>query len=83
MASREFSSSAPEGGFPQWQAEYESAMRETDRKTLFKRIEVAEAAILNRRAALTHSADSFAERQEIKIALTKLRNVKKEILKFF
>ena len=57
-------------------------MQETDHKTLFKRIEVAEAAILARREILTQSVDGFAERQASKEALEKLRNLKKEVLKF-
>ena len=61
---------------------YESAMRETDHNTLFKRIEVAGAAILTRREVLMQSPDGFAERQEIKLALAKLRNLKKEVVKF-
>jgi hypothetical protein len=83
MASHEFSSTVPEGSFPQWRREYESAMGETDHKTLFKRMEVAEAAILSRREVLTQSPDGFAERQEIKMALAKLHNLKKEVLTFF
>ncbi len=82
MASQEFSSSVPEGSLPQWQLEYEAALQETDHRTLFKRIEVAEAAILARREVLVHSSDGFAERNEIKLALDKLRRLKKEILKF-
>ena len=77
MASHEFPSS-----IPRWQLEYEAALNETDHKALFKRIEVAEAAILARREVLVQSPDGFAERQEIKLALNKLRRVKKEILKF-
>jgi hypothetical protein len=82
MASK-FSSPVPGCGFPRWQLEYESAMQETDHNTLFKRVEVAEAAILTRREVLTQSSDGFAERQEIKMALDKVRNLKKEVLKFF
>jgi hypothetical protein len=82
MASHKFSPSVPQRAFPQWQLEYESAMRETDHNTLFKRVEVAEAAILTRREVLMQSPDGFAERQEIKLALAKLRNLKKEVLKF-
>ena len=82
MASQEFSSSVPERVLPQWQLEYEAALQETDHRTLFKRIEVAEAAILARREVLVHSSDGFAERNEIKLALDKLRRLKKEILKF-
>jgi hypothetical protein len=40
---------------PPWQLEYESALQETDHKILFKRIEVAEAAILTRREILPRS----------------------------
>ena len=64
MASHEFSSSAPETNFPHWRVEYEAALRETDRETLFKRIEVAEAAMLARRDVLDQGPDGFAERQE-------------------
>jgi hypothetical protein len=81
MASHEFSSAAPEGALPQWQLEYEAALKETDQKTLFKRIEVTEAAILARREVLVQSPDGFAERQEIETALDKLRCLKKEVLK--
>lgn len=80
MASHEFSSSVTD--LPPWQLEYESALQETDHKILFKRIEVAEAAILTRREILMQSPDGFAERQETKLALAKLRNLKKEVLKF-
>jgi hypothetical protein len=46
------------------------------------RIEVAEAAILARREVLVQSPDGFAERQQTKLALDKLRRMKKEVLKF-
>ena len=82
MASHEFSSSVPEGSLPQWQLKYEAALNETDHKAMFKRIEVAEAAILVRREVLVQSPDGFAEQEEIKLALDKLRRLKKEVLKF-
>jgi hypothetical protein len=82
MASYESSSSAPLPRSPQWQQEYESALRETDHTALFKRIEVAEAAILSRRETLECSPDGFAERREIDNALTKVGSMKKEILHF-
>ncbi len=82
MAPLDFSSSAPEQGAPQWQFEYEAALQETDRKALFKKIEVAEAAVLSRREVLAQSGDGFVERQQIKMALAKLRGLKKEVLKF-
>jgi hypothetical protein len=84
MPHRKFSTSVREKVVSQpWQLEYESAIQETDRKILFKRIEVAEAAILTRREVLMQSADGFAERQETKKALATLHNLKKKALKFF
>jgi hypothetical protein len=83
MTSHELPPPVPASGFPRWQLEYESVMKETDLRILFKRVEVAEAAILTRREVLTQSPDGFAERQEIKMARDKLRNLKKEVLKFF
>jgi hypothetical protein len=83
MASHELSSaSPPERRFPQWKLEYETALLETDPKALFKRIEVAEAAILTRREELILSSNGLAERQEIKMALGILRRLKKERLHF-
>ena len=97
MTSPESSSSAPDPerpdqevqgpevrdqGLPRWKLEYGSAVQETDHRRLFKRIEVAEAAILSRREVLMQSSDGFVERQEIKVALAELRNLKKDVLKF-
>ncbi len=48
--------SSPPPRFPNWQREYESALLETDESVLFKRVEVAEAAILTRRDALEHDS---------------------------
>ena len=83
MASQKFSSSARRSS-PSALADWNTkrALQETDHKTLFKRIEVAEAAILARRDVLVQSPDGFAERREIKTALDKLRRLKKEVLKF-
>jgi len=44
-------------------------------------VEIAEAAVLSRREALAHSSDA-AERQEIEIALAKLRALKKDVSNF-
>jgi hypothetical protein len=79
MATYDSSSSAPVEG---WRRNYESALLETDHKALFKRVEVAEAAILSRREELHRSSDGFAERREIETALRNLRKLKKEILHF-
>lgn len=59
-----------------------SCLQETDPKALFKRIEVAEAAILIRREELTHQTDGTAERHEIQMALDILCRLKKERLQF-
>ena len=42
MSSRKLSSSVRERGSDGWQLEYEFALQETDRKILFKRVEIAE-----------------------------------------
>jgi hypothetical protein len=60
--------SSPPLRFPNWQREYESALRETDQSVLFKRVEVAEAAILTRRDALEH--DSRVRQSEARLKRT-------------
>jgi hypothetical protein len=82
MASQEFFSSVPEPDLPHWQVAYESAVQEADSIALFKRIEIAEAAILTRRDVLAGCENTFAEQQQTEKALTKLRSLKKYILKF-
>lgn len=82
MALNKSYSSASQRTLPQWQLEFESAMRETNHRTLFRRIEIAEAAILTRREILTRSQDGFVERKEIETALGKLNVLKKDVLKF-
>jgi hypothetical protein len=49
---------------------------------LFKRVEVAEAALLSRREALEHGNSDRTERQEIEKALAKLHALKKNVLNF-
>jgi hypothetical protein len=58
-------------------------MNEVDHRALFKRIEIAEAAVLTRREVLALRPEDFAEWQEIERALGKLRHLKKEVLRFF
>jgi len=82
MASEQTTSASPAVRFPQWQGEYDAVLRETDRKMLFKRVEIAEAALLNRRETLKHESDGRVERQEIERALEKLRALKEGILNF-
>jgi len=82
MMSKHLSSASPsQQNFSLWQREYESALLEKDNKALFKRVEIAEAAVLSRREVLAQSSDA-TERQEIEIALAKLRALKKEVLNF-
>jgi hypothetical protein len=74
--------SSPPLRFPNWQREYESALLETDESVLFKRVEVAETAILTRRDALEHDSSSQTERGGIEEALAKLRVLKRDRLHF-
>jgi hypothetical protein len=73
--------SRPTRSLPQWQVEYESALQETDHQILFKKVEIAEAALLSSRESLDDPADAF-QRTDIEIALSKLQLLKKEILRF-
>jgi len=68
--------------FDSWLHEYEEALSEGNTISLFKRIEVAEAAILTRRADLGRNSSHDVERQALEEALTKLRLIKRERLKF-
>jgi hypothetical protein len=82
MASPESSSAVPVRELQQWQLVYGAATKETEHLTLFKRVEIAEAAILTRREALMSSSDAFAERQELDLALANLGALKRDVLKF-
>ena len=68
--------------FPEWQSDYQAVLRETDHQMLFKRIEVAQAAILGRRDSVMHDPNREAEYQEIQRALEKLTSLKRDVLKF-
>ncbi len=81
MASED-NSPHPPGRFPTWQHAYEAVLKELDTNTLFKLVEVAQAAILTRRADLEGSSNHHSERQAIEDALANLQVVKKERLKF-
>ncbi len=67
---------------PTWQRDYEAVLSETDPLSLFKRVEVAEAAIRTRCLELEHSLDHHSEREAIEVALRQLARIKKERLKF-
>ena len=60
------STSFPPLRFPHWQREYESGLLETGESVLFKRVEVAEAAILTRRDALEHDSGSRQSEERLK-----------------
>lgn len=81
MASQDSLFPASIQGLRKWRLEYESALRETDHKILFKRVEIAEAAILNCWEVLEANLDA-PERIEMEIALAKLRLMKRETLNF-
>ena len=68
--------------FPDWRSIYQAALAETDTLTLFKLMEIAQAAVLTRRVDLEGSADHHAERQALEEALANLRVVKRDRLKF-
>jgi hypothetical protein len=63
-----------------WQRAYESVLAATDRRTLFKCVEVAEPAMLARLDALAGRPDCDAEVQSLADALRHLRLVKTELL---
>ncbi len=65
-----------------WQDLYDAVLLEYDTRTLFKRVEAAEAAILTRRETLEQHPDGHSERQAIVEALAYLAEVKKERLRF-
>ena len=68
--------------FPVWQSAYQAMLVETDNDKLFKLVEVAEAAVLTRRAALRGNPNHHSERRALEEALANLRVVKKDRLKF-
>jgi hypothetical protein len=65
-----------------WQHAYEEVLAENDIERLFKLVEVAEAAVLTRRAELERSGDHHSERKAIEKAVAKLQTVKRKQLKF-
>jgi hypothetical protein len=55
--------------FPHWHDESEAVLRETDHKMLFKRVEIAEAALFSRRDALRQQTAGTVEQSAIEKAL--------------
>ncbi len=63
--------------FPTWQRDYEAVWGETDKAALFKRVEIAETAMLIRKDFLTCSVDNRAEWQALEAGLAELHVLKK------
>jgi hypothetical protein len=82
MVSKETLSPNPALRFPRWQGEYEAVLREADRDMQFKRVEIAEAALLNCRDILAQDSRNHLERQAIENALQHLRALKINVLKY-
>lgn len=76
------SSAASSLQFASWQREYDAVLAERDPVALFKRIEVAEPAILSRRDHLRQGGDRQDESRLLDEALSKLLLIKKDWLKF-
>jgi hypothetical protein len=76
------SSEIPTTDSRQWRCEYAAALAEKNKPALFKRVEIAEAALFNRQEALMQSSDGHIELREIASALKNLRRVKRDVLNF-
>jgi len=68
--------------YPEWQKPVQEALLELDNDKLKERIEAAEVAILNRLQSLSRTQCSEAERLAIQDALSTLRVVKRDCLRF-
>ncbi len=66
----------------EWEHAYEMVLLESDNRALFKRIEVAEAAILLRCEDVMFARDHRAERKALAEALANLRFLKRYRLGF-
>ena len=82
MALPDLPNRLPDSELLEWQQAYRLALQETNRKALFKKVEVAEAAILTRREGLAPTADHYAEWQVLEDALANLLVLKREKLNF-
>lgn len=82
MSDKRVNCAFPASRFPSWQREYEAVLQETDTERLFEGIEVAEAAVLVRLAAIGKDPAHRAERKAIDDVLTHLTLLKTERLGF-
>jgi hypothetical protein len=84
MVHRSLSTPGSPGGkeSSDWRRAYEAVLEEADFHALFKRVEVAQAAALTRRAALKEICSDSSERRQIEAALEIIRTLKRECLQF-
>lgn len=68
--------------YPEWQGHYRTALMETGRNHLFKKSEIAEAAVLTRLHELQPAIENLAERQQLLLARRGLQIIKKHKLGF-
>jgi hypothetical protein len=75
-------SKVPELKFPQWEGAWQEALLELDPTKLHDKIVVAEAAIFTRLQELSNNSDHHEERTALRDAISRMRTLKMEILKF-
>jgi hypothetical protein len=68
--------------YPDWQREFEAALRERDPKVLRERVDAAEAAIFLRLQTLANGSNEQAEQEAISNALRTLRTFQREKLNY-
>jgi predicted DNA-binding protein (UPF0278 family) len=68
--------------YPEWQNEFQAAILELDREKLEGRVMAAETAIFKRLQAIAQSSDHSSEREAIEDALSSLRTLKRNELRF-
>jgi hypothetical protein len=76
------SSPYPKILYPEWQNEFQAAILELDREKLEERVMAAETAIFKRLQAIAQSSDHSGEREAIEDALSSLRTLKRNELRF-
>ena len=69
--------------YPHWQRQYRAAVLETDRTRLFKKVEIAQAAVLTRLTELRGETDHEAERHQLMQAWNVIQIIKRKRLNFF
>jgi hypothetical protein len=68
--------------YPGWQGEYRAAVMEADTLQLFKKVEIAQAAVLTRLHELQHETDHATERHQLMRAWRVLQIIKRKKLGF-